>query len=295
MSRCTFPMLQQLVQALHREASTILTAAASVCVPSSPPPATAAHPGCVSTLQLRSNSLALLQHFSFAPPRFAEHWKEDMELLNFLQATNGAFKSDLMKSFVAKYKEDPSLHSPVVSGGGGGGGASLFSPQATPGASTDTTGTDTTDNANILFKGSRPDNLQTADTTTTTTASPQLIQQFEDNANTESNQNVIANRPTSATTTTTTTTSPTTTTTTTASGDTNANVGANVPDAGAVLEQLRGALSESRQLLLQQVTDATVEAHLSTCINTQAAVSQALARFRERRDSDQLVSSCLHC
>lgn len=202
------------------------------------------------------------------------------ELQKFMQASNGAFKSDLMKNFVAKHRGDFSP-SNAVPGLLQNSGASIFS--TSPATTTGTTGLDTTDNANILLQKKLTDNNSTTtsnSTTTTTdgttgvidnkTATPFILEP-QDNGNNESNANVNRNVVNVA--------SP-------EQPDTNANVS----EVNAVLEEVRRPMAETRQMLVQQVTDATVDAHLATCMNTYKAVADATDRFMAMKEAGHLVS-----
>jgi hypothetical protein len=64
-----------------------------------------------------------------------------------------------------------------------------------------------------------------------------------------------------------------------------------VREVNAVLAEVRGPLSEQQQLLMAEVTEATVDSHLSTCINTHEAVRDATARFNALKEAGQLVST----
>lgn len=202
------------------------------------------------------------------------------ELQSLLQTSNGAFKSDLMKGFVARYKSDysksgaaPGFNQNVT---GTGTGAAIFSP------ATSTTGTDTTDNANILQTQTITDNQNTTsatpDTTTVTdnNTTPVILQAPASptgnlNANVNANVTVKRNGAKTAK------ASPET-------PDTNANVS----EVNAVLEDVQSSMSESRRVLVQQVSEATVDAHLTTCINTHKAVSEATARFMAMKEAGAL-------
>lgn len=201
-----------------------------------------------------------------------------------VQQSNGSFNSDLMKAFAAKHRshkpepqQKPSL---------GKDGASIFTATNT---TTTTTGTDTTDNANILQQHTLPDNhhtiiTNTTKTTTTTTTTTDNNSTTTTTAATK-NQNQIHNRNMKS--------------------GTNANLNAanrkggvaspeqrdpnaNVSEVTAVLKEVSGAMSEVRQRLVAQVTEATVEAHLSTCSNSHKAVAEGRARFQAMKASGQL-------
>ena len=207
------------------------------------------------------------------------------ELQKFIQASNGAFKSDLMKTFVAKHRGDfsPSSAVPgfIQNVTTTTGGAGIFSTTTT---TTGTTGIDTTDNANILLQKNLTDNnSQTSNTTTTdstsvidnkaATTTPIILQPAQDNGNNESNVNANVNRNVVNV------ASP-------EQPDTNANVS----EVNAILEEVRAPMTETRQMLVQQVTDATVDAHMATCMNTYKAVEEATARFMAMKEAGQLVS-----
>lgn len=208
------------------------------------------------------------------------------ELQKFIQSSNGAFKSDLMKSFVAKHKGGYSPSSAVP----GFTGAGIFPSTTT---TSTTTGGDTTDNANIMRQNI--DNNQTGANTNTTTGNTTTTQSVtnsdnlnENNGNGNSNRNINnANRNTQTTTTTTKTTSSTTTATKTASPE-QPDTNANVSEVTAILEEVKRAVPEAVQLLVQQVADATVDAHMATCMNTHKAVSEATQRFMAMKEAGQL-------
>lgn len=199
------------------------------------------------------------------------------ELQKIVQASNEAFKSDLLRSFVSDCKGQFSQSvgaDPAFSSRTGGTGASFFAASSTlaPSPSTTTTssaqtGTDTDNaNANLLIQGGgRTDNVQTEN----------------------GNQNTLnANRTTTTTATTATTTMASTTTTT--GGEAEPDTNANMTEVAAVLEDVRAAVTETRQLLVQQVSKATEEAHQSTCINQHQAVHEARARFMAMKEAGQL-------
>nr|KAG5708445.1 hypothetical protein BaRGS_026172 [Batillaria attramentaria] len=189
------------------------------------------------------------------------------ELQNLLQTSNGAFKSDLMKVFVAGHKSDYSK-SDVT----GTTGAAIYPTTAstTTAAAATTTGSDTTDNANILQTQNFTDNK------TSTTSNSALIMQSSDTSNINSNENDNVNHN-AANTKTAPVAAP-------EAPDSNANVS----EVHAVLEEVKGAMSDTRRVLVQQVSEATVDAHLATCINTHKAVSEATARFMAMKEAGAL-------
>lgn len=244
------------------------------------------------------------------------------ELLHFMQASNGAFKSELMKSFIAKHKGEGYPQAPpmpIPAGYNQNTGASLFSPPSTSPATTTTPsppattpGTDaTTDNANILMqKMTLTDNHQTSSSSVSTTdtaanntanvmdnqnsASPVIMETNGNGLNANLNRNLTAataktsapqqqqqqqhlhqqEQPASPT-----------------EPDTNANIS----EVNAVLEEVRGALTETQQLLMAEVTEATVDAHLATCLNTHQAVRDATARFMALKEAGQLPDMSKMC
>ncbi|XP_076468798.1 nuclear hormone receptor E75-like [Babylonia areolata] len=215
------------------------------------------------------------------------------ELQKLIQNCNGAFHSDLMKMFVAKHRSDSSSSSNnakpqpagIHPGNNKTSGASIFNTTTTTNTTNTTTSIDTTDNANILMQKTLTDNhhnlnnktdtTNTTDTPTITTdnktatltlnggASPQV-----DNQNVNANLNQVGSKP--------------------AACPEVPDPNANLSEVNAVLQEVRGALSESRQQLVQQVTEAAVDAHLTTCINTQQAVAEARTRFMAMKASGQL-------
>lgn len=229
------------------------------------------------------------------------------ELLTVLQSSNGSFKSDLMQVFVARLKGDYSK--PGASPGPSPAdvmtsklnqnvntGACIFTPTSPATTTTSTTFHDETDNANILQSQRVTDNQTTTTTTTTTTDTSTMT----DNGTTPL---ILQPRDNSTTTTT------TATTTTDTDTNINANVNmnrvkpaptvaspdvpdrnANVSEVAAILEEMRGELSETRRALLQQVTESTVDAHLATCSNTHKVVQEARARFLALKETGGLVS-----
>ncbi|KAL8566145.1 hypothetical protein ACOMHN_041300 [Nucella lapillus] len=208
------------------------------------------------------------------------------ELQKMIQASNEAFKSDQMRSFVMDCKGQLSLGAdPAFSrtGGVSTGGASFFTqPSSSPSttqAQPSTTSAPEADNANanlLIQGGGRTDNVQTennGNTTTTTTTTT-----------TEGNQNTI-----NANTTTQTTTTQTTTTSTTSGGAaTEPDSNANMTEVAALLEEVRRPMPETRQVLVQQVREATVEAHTSTCINQHLRVHEARSKFMAAKEAGQL-------
>ncbi|XP_076447305.1 nuclear receptor ROR-alpha-like [Babylonia areolata] len=196
------------------------------------------------------------------------------ELQKIVQASNDAYKSDMMRSFVSDFKGQLSQSVAADPGYVGvGTGASLFAPPSTlaaPSTTSSSTGT-TTDNANanVLIQESRTDNVQTENGNTTT----------------ETNQNTInANRAGTTTISTSTSTSTTASSTTGEEPDTNANTS----EVAAMLAEVRGASPETQQLLVQQVSEATVEAHKATCINMQHVVQDARTRFTAVKEAGGL-------
>lgn len=209
------------------------------------------------------------------------------ELQELMQNCNGPFNPDLMKKFVAKHKGDSSK--PEVAPNPKMTGASIFSTNTTKNTTTTTTttGTDTTDNANIMNQKNLTDNRQTTTTTATTTTdtdnktSTLILQNQNRVVNLNINANVNLNAKNRKGVTKTTTTSP-------AACPDQPDPNANMSEVAAVLEEVRGPVCEERQQLVKQVTEATVDVHLATCVNTLKAVADARARFMAMKASGQL-------
>ncbi|XP_025106188.1 nuclear receptor subfamily 1 group D member 2-like isoform X2 [Pomacea canaliculata] len=64
-------------------------------------------------------------------------------------------------------------------------------------------------------------------------------------------------------------------------------------DVAAIMDDVKQVPTETRRLLIEQVTDAVVEAHLVTSINTYKAVAEANKRFETHKDMPDLSSLSL--
>ncbi|KAL8600118.1 hypothetical protein ACOMHN_009725 [Nucella lapillus] len=186
------------------------------------------------------------------------------EIQKMMQNCHVAFNSDLMKSFVAKHRSVDGSNKPELPPNQKiSGGASIFSTTTTTTTTTTTRGANTTDNANILTQ-------KTLDNQNITN---QPLKNQNDNRNLNANLNANRNAANLK--------SP-------AARPDQPDPNANMSEVTAVLQEVRGALSESREQLVQHVTEAAVDGHLATCINTQQAVADARIRFMAMKASGQL-------